>query len=93
MSLIVGAVLIVLIGKNPLEAYKILFQESLFNYYGFANTLTKTSPLLLASLGILLGLKGGQINIGGEGQIYLGALGSTLVGLFIKNIPNLKKLD
>ncbi len=88
MSLIVGAILILLIGKNPLEAYGILFQESLFNYYGFANTLMKTSPLLLASLGILIALKGGQFNIGGEGQIYLGALGSTLVGLFVKNIPS-----
>ncbi len=87
-SLLMGAILISLIGKNPLEAYRILFQESLFNYYGFANTLTKTSPLLLASLGILIALKGGQFNIGGEGQIYLGALGSTLVGLFIKDIPS-----
>ncbi|MEL4898000.1 ABC transporter permease [Crocosphaera sp. Alani8] len=89
ISLIIGAILIILIGKSPLEAYKVLFQESLFSYYGFANTLTKTSPLLLASLGILVALKGGQFNIGGEGQIYLGALGSTLAGLFIKNIPNL----
>ncbi len=88
MSLILGGILIILIGKNPLEAYSILFQESLFNYYGFANTLTKTSPLLLASLGILIALKGGQFNIGGEGQIYLGALGSTLVGLFIHNLPS-----
>lgn len=88
MSLIVGGILIVLIGKNPLEAYKILFQESLFNYYGFANTLTKTSPLLLASLGILIALKGGQFNIGGEGQIYLGALGSTLGGLWVNNLPS-----
>ncbi|MDJ0661737.1 MAG: ABC transporter permease [Crocosphaera sp.] len=88
MSLAVGAILIIFIGKNPLEAYGLLFQESLFNYYGFANTLTKTSPLLLASLGILIALKGGQFNIGGEGQIYLGALGSTLVGLFIDNIPS-----
>ena len=87
MSLIVGAILIILIGKNPLEAYSILFQESLFNYYGFAHTLTKTSPLLLASLGSLIALKGGQFNIGGEGQIYLGALGSTLAGLFIEDIP------
>lgn len=88
ISLIGGAILIILIGKNPLEAYRILFQESLFNYYGFANTLTKISPLLLASLGLLIALKGGQFNIGGEGQIYLGALGSALVGLFVNNIPS-----
>lgn len=88
LSLLMGGILIVLTGANPLEAYKILFQESLFNYYGFANTLVKTTPLLLASLGILVALKGGQFNIGGEGQIYLGALGSTLSGLLVTNLPN-----
>ncbi len=88
LSLLMGTILIISIGKNPLDAYRILFQESLFNYYGFANTLTKTSPFLLASLGILIALKGGQFNIGGEGQIYLGALGGSLVGLLINNIPS-----
>ncbi|MEM8777981.1 MAG: ABC transporter permease [Cyanobacteria bacterium P01_G01_bin.49] len=86
-SLLVGGILILIAGKNPFEAYTILFQESLINYYGFANTLTKTTPLLLASLGILVALKGGQFNIGGEGQIYLGALGSTLAGLLITDLP------
>ncbi|MGK7940904.1 MAG: ABC transporter permease [Crocosphaera sp.] len=88
LALLIGAILIIFTGNNPLEAYQVLFQESLFNYYGFANTLTKTTPLLLASLGILIALKGGQFNIGGEGQIYLGALGSTLAALFINNIPS-----
>lgn len=88
LSLFVGGILILSVGKNPLEAYTILFQESLTNYYGFANTLTKTTPLLLASLGILVSLKGGQFNIGGEGQIYLGALGSTLIGLLLTHVPS-----
>lgn len=86
-ALIVGAGLIVIAGKNPVAAYSALFQESLANYYGFGNTLTKTTPLLLTSLGVLIALKAGQFNIGGEGQIYMGGLGSALVGLYVKGLP------
>ncbi len=88
-ALMVGAILIILAGKNPIIAYTALFQESLFSYFGFGNTLTKMTPLLLTSLGVLVALRGGQFNIGGEGQIYLGALGSTLVGLYVQGLPAL----
>jgi general nucleoside transport system permease protein len=87
LSLLVGAILILLAKANPITAYTILIQESLTNYYGFGNMLTKTAPLLLSSLGVLLALKAGLFNIGAEGQIYMGGLGSALVGLFWQGIP------
>jgi simple sugar transport system permease protein len=83
-ALIVGAILIIFAGANPIAAYTALFQESLFDYFGFGNTLTRMAPLLFTSLGVLIALKAGQFNIGGEGQIYLGALGSTIVGLYVQ---------
>jgi ABC-type uncharacterized transport system permease subunit len=87
-ALFVGAGLILLAGKNPLIAYTVLFSESLTNYYGIGNTLTKMAPLLLAGLGVQVALKAGQFNIGAEGQIYLGGLGSTLVGLSFPGLPS-----
>ncbi len=83
----IGALLILIAGANPITAYSVLFQESLFTYFGFGNTLTKMAPLLFTSLGVLLALRAGQFNIGGEGQIYLGALGSTLIGLYVQGLP------
>jgi ABC-type uncharacterized transport system permease subunit len=82
-ALLVGAILILIAGANPITAYTALGQESLSTYFGFGNTLTKMTPLLFTSLGVLIALKAGQYNIGGEGQIYLGALGSTLIGLYL----------
>lgn len=87
LALGVGAILILLAKANPITAYSILIQESLTNYYGFGNMLTKTAPLLLASLGVLVPLKAGLFNIGAEGQIYMGGLGSALVGLYLQGIP------
>lgn len=89
LALGVGAILILLANANPITAYSILIQESLTNYYGFGNMLTKTAPLLLSSLGVLLALKAGLFNIGAEGQIYMGGLGSALVGLYLRGIPGL----
>lgn len=86
-ALLVGAGFILLAGVNPLRAYSALFSEAIVNYYGFGNTLTRTAPLLLASLGVLVALKAGQFNIGGEGQIYMGGLGSAIVGLTLSGLP------
>ncbi|MDM9380669.1 ABC transporter permease [Chlorogloeopsis sp. ULAP01] len=88
-ALFVGAILMLIAGANPIAAYIALFQESLSTYFGFGNTLTKMAPLLLTSLGVLVALRAGQFNIGGEGQIYLGALGSTLVGLYVQGLPGI----
>jgi len=88
-ALLVGAGLIALAGVNPIAAYSVLFREALANYYGLGTTLTKTAPLLLTSLGVFVALKAGQFNIGGEGQIYMGGLGSVLVGLYVHGLPAL----
>jgi len=88
-ALLVGAILILCARANPIVAYTALFQESLSTYFGLGNTLTKMTPLLFASLGVLVALRAGQFNIGGEGQIYLGALGSTLIGLYVQGLPAL----
>ena len=89
LALLLGAILILFANANPIDAYKALFEESLFNYYGFGDTLGKMTPLLFTSLGILIALKANQFNIGGEGQIYLGALGSAIAGLYFQGLPSL----
>ena len=89
LALLVGAILILIAGANPIAAYTALIQHSLFTFFGFGDTLKKMTPLLFTSLGVMLALRGGLFNIGGEGQIYLGALGSTLVGLYFSGLPAL----
>ncbi|MEO0457998.1 MAG: ABC transporter permease [Cyanobacteria bacterium P01_A01_bin.114] len=83
----VGALLMLLAGASPLAAYGTLLHQALFTYFGFADTLTKMTPLLLVSLGVLVALRAGQFNLGGEGQIYMGGLGSLLIGLALPGLP------
>lgn len=86
-ALLVGSFLIQLAGSDPIEAYLALFKGAFFEYYGFANTLVKMSPLILAGLAVTIPLRAGQFNIGAEGQIYIGALFATWAALYLPQIP------
>jgi simple sugar transport system permease protein len=52
-----------------------------------AETLVKATPLLLVGLGICISFRGDVINIGGEGQMIVGAILGTLVGLVFVESP------
>lgn len=87
IALLLGALLIGLAGHDPLTAYAVLFREGFADYWGFANTLVKASPIVLAALAVCLPYRAGLYNIGGEGQIYIGGLCATLMGLGLPDCP------
>ncbi len=86
-ALVVGALLLLLLGVNPLEAYSAMFRGALGSVSGLTQTLTKATPLLLVGLGICIAFRGGVINIGGEGQIIVGALATTAMALALPALP------
>jgi len=86
-ALLVGSILIVLAGSDPIAAYAALFEGAFAEYFGFGNTLVKMSPQVLAGLAVTLPLRAGQFNIGAEGQIYIGALFATLAALYLPPLP------
>ena len=77
----VGAVILWLQGVNPLEAYKAMFVGAFGSKNGLADTLVKSVPLMLVALGIAIAFRAGMINIGAEGQLIVGALLATFVGI------------
>jgi len=88
MALLVGAWLIWLTDADPFHAYSALFGGAFFDYYGFASTLVKMSPILLAGLAVALPLRTGLFNVGAEGQIYLGGLFATWAALYLPEMPS-----
>ena len=80
-AFIVGAIILFLQGVSPLEAYKAMIVGAFGNKNGLADTLVKATPLLLVGLGIAIAFRGGVINIGAEGQLIVGALLVTFIGL------------
>ena len=83
----VTSILIAISGFSPLEVYAGLFKGGFGSLAGIGQTLNRATPLLLCSLGLILVFKAGMWNIGAEGQLYMGAVGATLAGLFLPSMP------
>jgi len=89
IALAFGAILLLFLGVNPLEAYGALFRGAFGTVSGLTQTLAKATPLLLVALGICIAFRAGVINIGGEGQIILGAIAASAVALALPNLPGI----
>ena len=88
LSLLIGAILITAVDVNPLRAYAALLTGAFGSLNGFSETLVKATPLMLVGLGIVFAFRTRIWNIGGEGQLLLGALGATLAGLYLGGLPS-----
>jgi ABC-type uncharacterized transport system permease subunit len=86
-ALLIGAVMLLLLKVNPIEAYKALWDGAFGSSNAFAETLVKATPLLLVAIGICISFRGDVINIGGEGQMIIGAILATWVGLTFTTLP------
>ena len=82
LALVVGAVIVALAGQNPLAVYAAMLGGALGSRAGVAETLVKTTPLLLTGLGVAVAFRMRLWNIGAEGQFYLGAIFASWVALF-----------
>lgn len=87
LALLVSAGLIWAVGANPIEAYAALLEGSIGSVAALANTGVRAAPLLLTGFAVGLGFKAGLWNIGGEGQMYLGAAAATAVGIIPLPVP------
>lgn len=86
-ALLVGAIFLLLLDANPITAYSALLDGAFGSFNAFAETLVKSIPLLLVGLGTCIAYRGSVTNIGGEGQMIIGALLSTWIGLSFTNLP------
>ncbi|MHC1784747.1 MAG: ABC transporter permease [Anaerolineaceae bacterium] len=86
-ALIIGAIMLLILKANPLEAYSALLNGAFGNVYGLTQSVVKATPLLLVGLGICIAFRASVINIGAEGQIIAGALMATWFPLAFRDWP------
>ena len=86
-ALLIGAVMLLLLKVNPLTAYAALINGALGSTYSITQSLVKATPLLLVGLGICIAFRASVLNIGGEGQIIVGALMATWFSLQFRAWP------
>lgn len=83
LALVVSSSLILVVGGQPLVAFQALFLGAFGRTSRMAETLVKATPLMLAGLGMCVAFTCRVWNIGAEGQLYMGALAATGVGVYL----------
>ena len=83
-ALLIGAVLISLDGSDPWATYSRIIERGFTREGALSATLVAASPLLFTGLAAAVAFRMGVFNIGGEGQLVMGAVGASVV---ITNAP------
>lgn len=91
-GLLVGAVVLLLGNHSVGGAYNAMWQASFGTSTGFDQTLVQASPLVLTGLAVTVALRLNIWNIGGEGQMALGAIGASFVAFHLPHMSSLPLL-
>jgi simple sugar transport system permease protein len=86
-SFAIAVGLIFVFSKNPGQTLYYYFLGPFLNRYAFFNMLESAIPLVFAGLGIALAFNSGVTNLGGEGQIFSGALAAVIIGIAVPAAP------
>lgn len=87
LALLFFGVILLISGKDPLQSYKVIFTSTLGSAYGFSEVLVAMIPMLITALAVALPSRVGLINVGGEGQLYIGAAFATWGALTFQDQP------
>lgn len=79
---ILGAILITMIGENPVNVVSELFNQAFGSKLRLGTTLASFTPILLTSTAFAVAAKAGMFNVGVEGTVFLGALAAAYVGIY-----------
>ncbi len=86
-AFIIGAIVLVVTGHGPLEAYGTMLIGAFGDIYGIGQTLTQATPILFTALAFLLSFKCGLFNLGAEGQLLIGGFFAAVVGISFNGLP------
>ncbi len=88
IALLLGAVMMLALGANPLVGYQALLTGAFGGSYALGSTAVQAVPLLLVGVGICIAFRANVFNIGGEGQIAMGGLAGAATALALPNLPS-----
>jgi simple sugar transport system permease protein len=87
LAIAVGSIIILASGYDPAAAFAALFKGAFGSPKAVGDTLLKSTPLILTGLAVAYGFRAGLFNIGAEGQLFMGGLAATALGLSLAGLP------
>jgi simple sugar transport system permease protein len=87
LAALIGAIILLVSGADPIQAYAALLKGGFGDLEAFSRTLEKATPLVFSGLAISFAFKAGLFNIGAQGQLLIGAIVSAALGFMIEGLP------
>ena len=81
IAFVIGAIIVLATGNNPVAAYVSLLQGAVGDSNAIGRTLLNATPLIFTGLAVAVAFRAGLFNIGGEGQLYIGAITAAALGV------------
>jgi len=88
LAIVLGAVAILVTGEDVVSAYGELLRGAIGTPQNLAATVVRSIPIVVVGVGIGLAFRAGALNLGGEGQMVLGALGAAVAANALPGIPS-----
>lgn len=86
-GMVISSIIILAIGRSPLEVFGIMVRFSLGRTDSLFSILFKATPLILSGLAVAMSFRVNLFNIGVEGQYYMGAFCAAYVGFTLRGLP------
>ena len=83
----VGALIVLFVGDSPVDVFRLLLGSAFSWPDGIGYTLFFATPLIFTGLAVAVALRGGLLNIGAEGQLYVAAFATAWVGITFAGLP------
>ncbi len=87
LAFLLFGIILLVSKKDPIQSYRDIFTYAFGSTYGFSEVLVSMIPMLMTALAVALPARVGLINVGGEGQLYIGAAFATFGALTFPNLP------
>ncbi|MGB2993697.1 MAG: ABC transporter permease [Paenisporosarcina sp.] len=89
LGLLVGAVVMIVSGYDPIEGYIALWNGIFGDAYTIGETIRQITPYILAGLAVAFAFRTGLFNIGVEGQLIVGWFAAAYVGITFDDLPKM----
>jgi simple sugar transport system permease protein len=86
-AFVVGGIMVLAVGDNPIQTYALLLGSALSWPDGIGYSLFYATPLIFTGLAVLVAFRCGLLNIGAEGQLYVAAFVTAWVGITLGSLP------
>jgi len=87
-ALLVGAVILLVSGENPLTAYGAILDGAFGDMFALGETLARATPLAIIGCGAAIALRAGLVSLGAQGQVILGAIGALVAAQALEGAPS-----